>query len=100
MFQVFFNVNVKSVGICILSQDFILSSGKVHKKNVWCFSDCLESRAHLSVLVTYKYQFLHNVAWDTFLASIFYIAFLFGDWTKSSVLFNIIQVRNIKVLCL
>ena len=30
----------------------------------------------------------------------FLIAFLFRDSTKSSVLFNVIQVRNIKILCL
>ena len=30
----------------------------------------------------------------------FLIAFLFRDWTKSSVLFNVIQVRNMKILCL
>ena len=30
----------------------------------------------------------------------FLIAFLFRDWTKSSVLFNVIQVGNIKILCL
>ena len=31
MFQLFFNVDIKSVGISVLSQDFILQLGQLHK---------------------------------------------------------------------